>query len=252
MTAPYELIYYAGAPGRGEHVRLILEEAGTPYQDTQSLPFEKSRETVVTWLSGGGHGNPPYFAPPLFKHGDLVISQTPNILLYLGPKLGLAGDRENDLYRVNALVLTALDGLSNEVHDTHHPISTMLYYEDQREESKRRSKEFIQNRLPLILSYWQKVLDASSQERGEGPWLLGKTFTYADLVLFQCLDGTNYAFPKAMRQARDSGKFDKVFGLWEAVRARPNVSAYLSSDRRQKYTEWGVYRHYENNDFTAE
>lgn len=183
MATPYELIYYTGVPGRGEHVRLILEEAGVQYKDTQYLSFDEARKTVTTWLAGGGHGNPHYFAPPLFKHGDLVISQTPNILLYLGPKLGLAGSRENDLYRVNALALTALDLLSNEVHDSHHPITAKLSWEDQKEESKRRSKEWVQNRLPAVLAYWQRVLE--NEERGSGPWLLGDTFTYADLVLFQ-------------------------------------------------------------------
>lgn len=184
MAAPYEIIYYTGVPGRGEHIRLMLEDAGAAYKDTRVLSFEQAREAVVAALEGGGN-NPPYFAPPLFKHGDLVISQTPNILLYLGPKLGLAGspDNEGDLYRVNALALTALDLLSNEVHDTHHPISTMLAWEDQKEESKRRSKQFVQGRLPSILSYWQRVLE--SEERGQGLWLLGNTFTYADLVLFQ-------------------------------------------------------------------
>ncbi|KAF7888118.1 uncharacterized protein EAF02_002659 [Botrytis sinoallii] len=250
MATPYELIYYTGVPGRGEHVRLILEEAGVQYKDTQSLSFDEARKNVVTWLAGGGHGNPPYFAPPLFKHGDLIISQTPNILLYLGPKLGLAGSRENDLYRVNALALTALDLLSNEVHDTHHPIATILPWEDQKEESKRRSKEWVQNRLPNVLAYWQRVLE--NEEQGPGPWLLGKIFRYADLVLFQTLDGTHYAFPKAMKQAREAGKYDKVFKLYEDVKARPNIAGYLASDRRQKYQDWGVYRHYDDNDVVAE
>ncbi|KAI0173735.1 glutathione S-transferase protein-like protein [Pestalotiopsis sp. NC0098] len=249
MVAPYELIYYKGVPGRGEHIRLMLEEAGAEYKDTREMPPD---DTTLQESLGGGEDNPPYFAPPLFRHGDLIISQTPNILLYLAPKLGLAGSAEHgdDLYRVNALALTALDLLSNEVHDTHHPISTMLFWEDQKEESKRRSKEFIQNRLPRVLSYWQRVLE--SEDRGRGPWLLGNTFTYADLVLFQTLDGTTYAFPKAMKQARESGKYDKVFKLWEDVKARPNIAAYLASDRRQKYQDFGVYRYYKDNDFTAE
>ena len=182
MAAPYELIYYIGVPGRGEHVRLALEEAGAPYKDLQGLPFDKCREIVTTHLQGMS-GNLPYYAPPLLKHGDLIISQTPNILLYLGPKLGLAGSKENDAYRVNALALTVLDGLSNEVHDCHHPIAAELYWEQQKEESMRRSKEWVKTRLPKHLGYWQKVLtsDASAQ----GPWLLGDQFTYADLVLFQ-------------------------------------------------------------------
>jgi glutathione S-transferase len=182
MAAPYELIYYVGVPGRGEHVRLVLEEAGASYTDTASLAMAECRE-VVTKTLDCGQGNPPYYAPPLFRHGDLLISQTSNILMYLGSKLGLSGSKENDSWRVNALALTALDGLSNEVHDCHHPIGIELYYEDQREESARRSKEWIKNRLPKHLGYWEKVLN--SEESSKGPWLLGEEFTYADLVLFQ-------------------------------------------------------------------
>jgi glutathione S-transferase len=103
--------------------------------------------------------------------------------MYLGPKLGLAGSKENDVWRANALALTALNGLSNEVHDCHHPIAVELYYEDQKAESTRRSKEWVKTRLPKHLGYWEKVL--KSEENGKGPWLLGNDFTYADLVLFQ-------------------------------------------------------------------
>ncbi|KAF2013463.1 glutathione S-transferase protein-like protein [Aaosphaeria arxii CBS 175.79] len=246
MAAPYELIYYVGVPGRGEHIRLALEEAGAEYTDTASLPMDKCREFVTSYLTPGP-GNPPYYAPPLFKHGDLVISQTSNILMYLGSKLGLAGANQNDEYRVNALALTALDGLSNEVHDSHHPIAVELYYEDQREESKRRCQEWIKTRLPKHLGYWERAL--ASDEGGN--WLLGKTFTYADLVLFQCLDGCKFAFPKAMSQAKESGKYNRVFRLWEDVKARPNVAAYLASEKRQKY-DWGIYRYYPDNDVLAE
>ncbi|KAF2248183.1 glutathione S-transferase family protein [Trematosphaeria pertusa] len=215
MAPPYELIYYVGVPGRGEHVRLILEAAGASYTDTASLAMDKCRG-VVTKTLDGGQGNPPYYAPPLFRHGDLLISQTSNILMYLGPKLGLAGPKENDVWRVNALALTALDGLSNEVHDCHHPIGIELYYEDQKEESARPH-----------LGYWEK----------------GKEFTYADL----CVDGIQFAFPKATNHARESGKYDRVFQLWEDVKARPNVAAYLASERRQRY-DWGIYRYYPDND----
>ncbi|KAK7961082.1 hypothetical protein PG988_012296 [Apiospora saccharicola] len=246
MTAPYELIYYTGVPGRGEHIRLLLEEAGSTYQDTRTKTFEEARDEVAKWKDAGAPGNPKYFAPPLFKHGDLVISQTPNILLYLGRRLGLSGAQEDDAYRVNALALTALDGLSNEAHDTHHPIATGLAYEEQREESRRMSQYWIAHRLPSHLEYWQKVLEG--EKVSPGPWLMGSTFTYADLVLFQCLDGTTYAFPKAMGQFKASGKYDKVFKLWEDVKARPNIAAYLASDRRQKYQDWGIYRHYPEND----
>ncbi|KAI1426984.1 putative glutathione S-transferase family protein [Xylaria sp. FL1777] len=245
MAAPYELIYYGGVPGRGEHIRLVLEEAGESYSDTATLPFDQGREAVTTILQGQ-EGNPPYYAPPTFKQGDLIIAQTSNILMFLGRKFGLSGSGENDFYRVNALALTALDGLSNEVHDCHHPIAVELYYEEQKEESHRRSKEWVKTRLPKHLGYWQRVLEST-----DGPWLLGDTFTYADIVLFQCIDGVHFSFPKAMIQARQSGKYDLVFQLWEAVQARPNIAAYLSSARRQKY-DWGIYRYYPENDVVSD
>lgn len=185
---PYELIYWPGLPGRGEHVRLALEEAGAEYTDTAHI--DGGMQTVLAQINAENLGdelNPPPLAPPILKHGDLLISQTPNILLYLGPRIGLApkhGDEDEDgLYRINALALTALDGLSNEAHDTHHPIATGLYYEDQKEESKRKAKDYIENRLPKFFGYFERVL--KSKASGEGPWLYGGSLTYADLVLWQ-------------------------------------------------------------------
>lgn len=140
MSAPYELVYSGGVPGRGEHIRLALEEAGASYTDTATLLLDKGRKVVAAHLAGV-QGNHPYYTPPLFKNGDRVISQTSNILMYLGPKLGLFGPTEIDRYHVNVLALTALDGLSNELHDCHPPIIAELYYEEHKEESLRRSKE---------------------------------------------------------------------------------------------------------------
>ncbi|CAN8095230.1 unnamed protein product [Discula destructiva] len=251
--APYQLLYWAGIPGRGEHIRLALEEAGADYVDT-AYGLDASKEQPKELLSridpahtGDGH-NPPHLAPPMLKHGDLVISQTSNILLYLGPKLGLApkpGDNNDvgggGLYAINGLVLTALDGLSNEPHDCHHPMATSLFYEDQKEESLRRSKDYIANRLPKFLGYFERVLN--SKTSGDGPWLYAGKLTYADLVLFQCVDGVKYMFPKAIKKLQDSGKYDGVFALHDAVRQRPRIKAYLASDRRQTYG-MGIYRQY--------
>ncbi|KAK2052795.1 glutathione S-transferase domain-containing protein [Colletotrichum caudatum] len=243
---PYELIYWPVLPGRGEHVRLLLEEAGAEYTDTARV--EDGIKTVLAQIDGENLGddlNPPPLAPPVLRHGDLLISQTPNILLYLGPRLGLApkmaeGD-DDGIYHVNALALTALDGLSNEAHDTHHPIATGLYYEDQKEESKRRAKEYIANRLPKFLGYFERVLKGKAS--GDGPWLYGGSLTYADLVLFQCIDGVKFAFPNALKRLEGSGDYKGVFGLYDAVKERPKIKEYLASDRRQKYGD-GIYRHY--------
>ena len=243
--APYELIYWPGLPGRGEHVRLALEEAGASYTDSAHL--EDGMKLVLSHIDTKNLGdatNPPTLAPPILKHGELIINQTPNILLYLGPRLGLvpkAEDDEDGIYKVNELALTALDGLSNEAHDTHHPVATGLYYEDQKEEAKKKSADYIKNRIPKFLGYFERVLKGEASKGGK--WLYGGEVTYADLVLFQCLDGVKFAFPKAMGRIEKEGKFKGVFELYERVKERPKIKAYLASERRQRYSS-GIYRHY--------
>jgi len=231
---PYRLVYWPGLPGRGEHVRLALEEAGAEYADTAFA--DGGIDEVLAFVQGtvpdDGINLPPC-APPILKHGDLVISQTPNILQYLGSRLGLVPDAREDpdaVYRVNALALTALDGLSNEPHDCHHPIASGLYYEDQKDESKRKSEDYVKNRLPKFMSYFERVL--GSKASGDGPWLYGGRLTYADLVLFQCVDGVRFMFPKAMAKLEREGKHAGVFELHKAVSERPKIKAYLESPRR--------------------
>ncbi|KAK3378618.1 hypothetical protein B0H63DRAFT_525835 [Podospora didyma] len=247
---PYYLIYWPGLPGRGEHIRLVLEEAGAEYTDTAHL--DGGIDEVLAHIDGKGPDNginPPILAPPILKHGDLLINQTPNILLYLGKRLGLVPDPEDNpdgLYRVNELALTMLDGLSNEPHDCHHPIATGLYYEDQKEESKRKAEDYVKTRLPKFLSYFEKVL--SSKASGDGPWLYAGMLTYADIVLFQCVDGVKFMFPKATKKLEREGKHSKVFALHEAVKERPRIKAYLESSRRQQYSN-GIYRYYKELDF---
>ncbi|KAG4413990.1 hypothetical protein IFR04_012857 [Cadophora malorum] len=244
-NTPYELIYWPGLPGRGEHIRLAFEESGIPYTDSAFDP--KCMDLVLSHISPENHGdslNPPICAPPILKHGSLIINQTPNILLYLGPKLGLVPTAEEDeggVYHVNQLTLTALDGLSNEVHDVHHPVDTGLYYEDQKEEAKRKADGYLKNRLPKFLGYFERVLGGEASKGGE--WLYGGRLTYADLVLFQCVDGIKEAFPNAMKRIENEGKFSKVFALHKRVEERPNIKDYLASNRRQAYG-MGIYRHY--------
>ncbi|CAK7241293.1 MAG: hypothetical protein STHCBS139747_002753 [Sporothrix thermara] len=252
-SAPYRLIYWPGLPGRGEYVRLAFEEAGVAYEDTamkeDAVPQVLAQISTDN-LAAGSAANVPPLAPPILEHGDLTISQTSNILMYLAPRLGLAADVESDpsaLYRLNALVLTALDGLSNEVHDCHHPICTSLYYADQRTEAVRRSKQFVKERLPKFFSYFERVLRAQAERSPDNKWLYGAQLTYADLVLFQCVDGTAHQFPRAVAQLREAGAHARLFALHEAVKQRPNIAAYLASTRRLAYGE-GIYRYYKEMD----
>jgi len=243
---PYELLYWPGIPGRGEHVRLCFEETGTPYTDICNADTPTGMKDLTTLISDKNTGdkfNPPPLAPRMLKHGDLLIAQTANIALYLAPKLGLAGpeDDESAIFHINQLALTALDGLSDGAHDTHHPIATGAYYEDQKEEAKKKSKDYLENRIPKFLGYFERVLHGEASKGGE--WLYGGQLTYADLVFWQCLDGVSFAFPKAVEGLKKSGKYEKVFALYERVKGRESIKAYLESDRRNNYS-MGIYRHY--------
>lgn len=57
-------------------------------------------------------------------------------------------------------------------------------------------------------------------------------------------------FPKAIEKLRGSGQYDSIFALYEAVKQRPKIKAYLASNRRQEYG-LGIYRHYEELDVTG-
>ena len=192
----------------------------------------------------GEGSNCPVFAPPILKHGDLVISQTPNILMYLAPKLGLVPSEDEDpnaIFQVNQLALTALDGLSNETHDTHHPVAVLKYYEDQKDEAKKKADDYINNRLPKFLGYFERVLESECSKGGQ--WLYGGQMTFADLVLFQCVDGNSFAFPKAVAKFKEEGMYKGVFGLVDRIRNHESIKNYLESDRRLAYS-MGIYRHY--------
>lgn len=200
---PYELLYHPSIPGRGEYIRIALEATKTPYTDpanTEPNGNDKVRSLLSSTNTYDSSSNPPIFAPPALRvAGDgpndktLLISQTPNILLYLGPKIGLAPSDDEDQptrLHINQLTLTALD-LSNEVHDVHHPINVMDYYEDQKEEALRKSVPFREQRLPKFLEYFERVLRGNREVHGggEGRYLVGEKLTYADTTLWQVVDG---------------------------------------------------------------
>ena len=243
--APYELLYWPGIPGRGEYVRLCFEATSTPYTDVCNASKSNMSQLIslISDKNTGDETNPPPLAPPVLRHGDLLVSQTPNILLYLGKRLGLAGAEgdENAIYHVNQLALTALDGLGNEAHDTHHPIATSAYYEDQKPEAKKKAEDYTAYRLPKFLDYFERVLESQASRGGE--YLYGGQITYADLVLWQCLDGVSFAFPKAIGGLKKGGKYGKVFALYERVKGLEEIKDYLGSERRMRYG-MGIYRHY--------
>jgi glutathione S-transferase len=239
----YELYYWDGIQGRGEFVRLALEEAGASYIDVTREPGRGTGEMMEIMKSGSGSDIP--FAPPFLKDGDLIISHVANILFYLGAKLDLAPKHDTARYVLNGLQLTITDFVA-EVHDTHHPIATSLYYEDQKEEAKARSGEFIKERIPKFFGYFERVI----ANNPKGPaHISGDKLTYVDLSLFQVLKGLRYAFPKAMKGSAET--YPLLQALHDRVEQRPNIAAYLKSDRRLAFNENGIFRHYPELDKAA-
>ena len=232
----YELFYWNGIQGRGEFVRLALEAAGADYVDVARGP---GGEAEMMRLMQSEAVLRPAFAPPFLRAGALVIGQTANILLYLGGALGLAPDGEADRLWAHQLQLTVADFV-DEIHDTHHPIASSLYYDDQRDEAKRCGGHLRRERLPKYLGWFERVL--AENRRGRQRCLVGSAVTCADLSLFQVIAGLRYAFPRAMR--RLEADLPLCVDLHDRIAARPNIAAYLASPRRIPFNNDGIFRRY--------
>jgi glutathione S-transferase len=233
----YELYYWPQIQGRGEFVRLALEDAGADYIDVARR--NGGEDKMIALMESGRQEHPP-FAPPFLKAGKLLIGQTANILLYLGARHRLAPGNEAGRLWTHQLQLTIADFVV-EIHEVHHPVASGLYYEDQKKEAKRRAEDFRKNRVPKFLGYFETVI-----ERSGGSFLLGRRLTYADLSLFQIVAGLRYAFPKRMKDFESD--IPRLVDLHDRVAARPNIKAYLASERRIPFNEDGIFRHYKELD----
>jgi glutathione S-transferase len=305
-SPPYELFYWPSIPGRGEFIRLALEEAGAPYRDVAREPGGMAAMQAL--LAGEGVAGPPPFAPPILRAGEFVIAQTSAILHFLGRRHGLAPDDEAGQLHALQVQLTIAD-LVNEVHDTHHPLSVELYYDDQKAEALARAQAFRRSRLPKFISWLESALarnaagartgatgagsasakasttasasastgasaKASSRTSAKasskvsanasanasakvapglsspgagpsgnhGPHLVGDSLTYAELSLFQLVEGLRYAFPRATAAALAQAPL--VEDLARRIAARPRISAYCASPRRIPFNEDGIFRRY--------
>jgi glutathione S-transferase len=231
----YELYYWPQIQGRGEFVRLALEEAGADYEDVARRAGGEAKMMRMMQASGTPHAP---FAPPFLKAGELVIGQTANILFYLGHQLGLAPSDEAGRLWAHQLQLTIADFV-DETHDAHHPIASSLYYEDQREAAAARTADFRRRRMPKYLGYFENILAANPSGAEH---FVGAETSYADLSLFQIVAGLRYAFPR--RMAALEPQYRRVVALHDRVAARPNIATYLASPRRIAFNQHGVFRHY--------
>lgn len=233
---PIQLYYWPGIPGRGEFVRLALEDAGAAYVDVAQR--QSGLMAMMRLLEGEQPGALP-FAPPFVKVGRVIVSQTANILAFLAPRLRLVPDDAALRAEASQIQLTLADFV-NEIHDTHHPIAGGLYYEDQKVAAKRRAQDFVKQRLPKYLGWLEKLLGRNRKSGGH--WLVGSGCTYVDLSVFQIVEGLRYAFPNAMAQLAST--IPQVIGLRDRVAARSRIAAYLKSKRHEPFNQMGIFRHY--------
>ena len=234
----YELYYWPAIQGRGEFIRLALEEAGADYVDVARRPGKRGVAAMMNVMADR-RGRPPY-APPFVKAGKIIVAQTANVLLFLGPRLRLAPRDEAGRLWVHQLQLTISD-LVVEIHDTHHPLSGWLYFEEQRPAARRRTKDFWRYRVPKYLGYFERVLKSNG-----GRFTVGRRLTYVDLSLFQIIEGLRYAFPRRMQ--RFEKKIPGLIALHDRVAKRSRIAAYLKSSRRIPFSQWGIYRYFKELD----
>ena len=235
----YELYYWPSIQGRGEFVRLALEEAASVYDDVARMSARdgKGVPAMMRLMEKAPAGRAPY-APPFLKAGTRVIAQSANVLLFLGTRLGLVPKAESTRFWAHQLQLTIADFV-DEVHDLHHPIAGSLYYEDQKREAKRRAGHFRAERVPQYLAYFENVLAANPTGKR---YMVGGSLSYVDLSIFQLVEGLEYAFPRLMGRIRRNCPL--VMALRRRVKERPRIAVYLASDRRLPFSTEGVFRHY--------
>lgn len=227
----YQLWYWPDIPGRGEFVRLFLEAGEIPYDD---MAREQGSDALVEDMEARRGIRP--FAPPYLVADDLVIGQTAHILAFLSDRHGL-GSGEPDVDAQLIQLQLDVSDMVEEVHATHHPIASSLFYADQMDAAWQRAADFRAVRLPKWLAHFESAL-----EEHDGPFVLGEHWTHVDTSLWQMLEGLDYAFPNLMQQM--AGSFPHLQALQGAVPEIGGVADYLVSERRIDFNQDGIFRHY--------
>jgi len=233
----YELYYWPFIPGRGEPVRLTFAFGGVAYRDVaREAPSPKEGAEILVSFNEGERSEGHPFAPPYLivdEDGERTLHwQSAHLCDLVARREGLV-DEANASYAAS-LVLTLAD-LMDEAHDTHHPLATGLYYEEQKDAAKVRAGYFWENRIPKYLGFFE-------HHASDAGTLVGEATSHVDAIAWHVLEGLHYAFPKAM--ASYAGRWPKLEALRACVPQHPSLGAYIASDDRMAFNEQGIFRRY--------
>ena len=191
----YELYYWPGIQGRGEFVRLALEEAGAPYVDVaRERGPGRGVAALITDAEGRRRRARAVRAAVPQGRRDRRLARRQHPRLSAPRSSASRRRRKRCVSSPNGLQLTVTDFVA-EVHDTHHPISNDLYYEDQKKEAKARATAFLDHRLPKFLALLRAR--AGEQPRGRRP-CRRRRLDRRRSVAVPVAEGVIYAFPRAM------------------------------------------------------
>lgn len=233
----YELIEGPADAGQGEFVRLALEAAGAPYTDVSRAAGGAAGRGPAAWdalLRDRQLPTPPLDSPVL-RDGALLLGQPAAILHHLAPTLKLVARSELSRALTQQIQLTLealLHGLA--------PLQAQLGPDDAAvpsAELRAQLQRWVRDTLPRTL-VWCETLIARNPA-GTRHLVAGK-LSYADLSLFQLIEGLRHAAPAA--SARVLAATPLLLQLHRRVAELPRVRAYLKSERRAPFSAHGLFR----------
>ncbi|KAL8726351.1 MAG: hypothetical protein Q9166_006758 [cf. Caloplaca sp. 2 TL-2023] len=190
--------------GRGQVVRLLWEDAGIAYEDIR-YSFEEYPEYKKSIIA---EKNPTATIPVVELNGK-ILTQSYAILRRLARQLGkYDGETEEEKYWADVIWRT---------------LFISAFFSPNKGEAYPKHQQTDRNHFLKALETHLNSHELSLQ----GPYVIGNTFTYADMVLYQILHDED------LTQDGRKGlqEYPRLKQLVDAVEGRPNVKAFLESDR---------------------
>jgi len=196
---------YYNLKGRGELIRLILEETGTAY-DFNVLDDKKIEELRAAKLL-------PFNQVPFYEEGDYKLVQSDAIARYLARSKNLYGKNPRD-----GLIDQVCEGVKDLI-DAY----IKAYYQVEEAKRPEAKANLYSTTVPKFYGFFEALL---LKNNGGKEWLVGDRISLADLSLYNISDIFETENPGGL------DKFPLLKAHRERVAARPNIKAYNTSGRR--------------------